>query len=98
MAKNSDLNTKLATLETKAGVKVEQDKIWKLQRFHSGYFRGHNFFGNNGFQNIFVYQPTLNALGLKKDKDTEYIVSWKSKGVYNSKLTSLHGAFLPNLK
>ena len=37
-------------------------------------------------------------LELKKDKDTEYVISWKSKGVYNSKLTALHGTFLPNIK
>ena len=30
---------------------------------------------------------TLDTLELKKkDKDTDYIFSWKSKGVYNSKL------------
>ena len=34
----------------------------------------------------FVYQPTLNALELRKDKGTDYVLSWKSKGVYNSKL------------
>ena len=35
---------------------------------------------------MFVYQPTFNVLELKIDKDTEYIIGWKSKGVYNSKL------------
>ena len=33
-----------------------------------------------------VYQPTLNTLELKNDKGTDYVVSWKSNGVYNSKL------------
>ena len=53
---------------------------------------------NDGSQNIFVYQPTFNVLELKKDKGTEYIISWKSKGVYNSKLIASDGAFLANLK
>ena len=30
----------------------------------------------------------------KIDKDTDYILSWKSNGVYNSKLQSLYTAFL----
>ena len=35
---------------------------------------------------MFAYQPTFNVLELKIDKGTEYIIGWKSKGVYNSKL------------
>ena len=34
----------------------------------------------------------------KKKKSTKHIIGWKSKGVYNSKLTALHGAFLRNVK
>ena len=37
-------------------------------------------------QNIFVYQPTHDTSDLKKEKITDYILSWKSKGLYNSKL------------
>ena len=47
---------------------------------------------------MFVYQTTFNMLELKIDKCTEYIIGWKSKGVYNSKLIELHGTFLPNVK
>ena len=53
----------------------------------------YNFFlSNDGSQNIFVYQPTLDTLELKKDKGTDYVFS--SKGVYTSKLKSLHTAYL----
>ena len=45
-------------------------------------------------QNMFVYQPTFNMLELKIDKGTEYIIGWKPKGVYKSKLIALHSAFL----
>ena len=38
---------------------------------------------------MFFYQPTFNLLELKEDKDTKYIISWKSKGVYNSKTYSI---------
>ena len=32
---------------------------------------------NNGSQNTIVYQPTLDTLELKKDKGTDYVLSWK---------------------
>ena len=57
-----------------------------------------DFTNNNGSQNIFVYQPTLDTLELKKDKSTDYILSWKSKGVFNSKLKSLCNTFLHSIK
>ena len=56
------------------------------------------FTSNDGSQNMFVYQPTLDILQLKKEKDTGYVLKWKSKGVYNSKLKALYTAFLYNIK
>ena len=61
------LNLKLGTLATKPKLKVEQDKIVKLQTCDLSYFLGESFFGDYGFQNIFVYQPSLRTLQLKKD-------------------------------
>ena len=49
---------------------------------------------NGGSQNTFVSQPTLNTLELKKEKVTDYILSWKSNRVYNSNLKPLYNAFL----
>ena len=37
-------------------------------------------------------------LELKKDKGADYVLSWKSKGVYNSKLKSLYTAFSHSVK
>ena len=34
----------------------------------------------------------------KKDKGTVYVLSWKSKGVYTSKLNLLYTAFLHSIK
>ena len=45
---------------------------------------------------MFVYQPTM--LELKINKSTEYIIGWKSKGLFDPKLKALHVAFLPNVK
>ena len=49
-------------------------------------------------KNVFAHQPTFKVLELKNDKGTEYIISWKSNRWYNSKLKTLHGAFLSNAK
>ena len=35
---------------------------------------------------------------IKKGKGTDYVLSWKSKGVYNSKLRFLYTAFLHSIK
>ena len=42
---------------------------------------------------MFVYQPTLDMLELKKDKGINYVLSWKSNRVYNSKLKPLCTTF-----
>ena len=47
---------------------------------------------------MFVYQPTLDFLELKKYKVTDYVLSWKSEGLYNSKLKPLYTAFLHGKK
>ena len=70
----------------------------KPEAFDSSCFHGKSFFGNDGFQNIFVRQPTLDTLELKKDKGTDYALSWKSKRVYAFKLKPLYIAFLNSIK
>ena len=66
---------------------------------HYNLFLGRIYFtSNGGSQNIFVYQPTLDTLELKKDKGTDYVLSWKSKGVFNAKLKQLYTAFLHSIK
>ena len=47
---------------------------------------------------MFVYQPKFNTLELKKEKGTDYVLSWKSKGLYTSKLKPLYTAFLHSIK
>ena len=86
------------TLATKAELKAEQDKIVKLETHDLSYFVGENFFRGDGFQNMFVYQLTFFTLELKVNKNTEYVVGWKSKGLYKSNLFPLYCALLPNIK
>ena len=89
IVKDFDLNTKLSTLATKAALESEQDKIVKLQT----HFLSKIIFGNDGSQNMFLYQPTLNKIEPVKDKATNYVLSWKSKWVYASKLKPLYTVF-----
>ena len=55
------------------------------------------FTSNNRFQNMFVYQPTLDMLELSKDKATVMFLVWNQR-VYPSKLKSLFTAFLHSIK
>ena len=55
------------------------------------------FTSNDGSQNIFFDQPTLDTLGLEKHIGTNSVLSWNSKGVYNSKLKPLYTAFLNSI-
>ena len=52
----------------------------KLQTHDLIFFLGKRFFGDDGFKKMFVYQATRDTLELKKDKGTDYVLSWKSKG------------------
>ena len=68
-----------------------QKKLNSLIINDYNFFLGRIYFtSNDGFKkNTCVYQPTLATLKLKNDKDTDYVLSWKSKGVYDSKLKLL---------
>ena len=81
--KNVDVQRKLNSLITK-------DYTFFLGRIY--------FASKDGSQNTFVYPPIFDALELKTYKGTDYVLSWKSKGVYNSKLKPLYTAFLHSIK
>ena len=51
----------------------------KLKTFDSNYFRGKNYFENDGALNYLVFQPVLKYF--KREKYTDYILEWKSKGI-----------------
>ena len=68
-----------------------------LQTFDLSIFLIKFFFSGDGFQNMFVYQPTFNMLELREDKGTVYVIGWKWKGVYISKLILFHATFLLNI-
>ena len=52
----------------------------KLKTFDSDYFIGKSHFGEGDIQNYLVFQPMYN-FHLKMITNTDYISSWKSKGL-----------------
>ena len=95
--KLTSFNRKITSNKTKY-LEV-QKKLNCLITNYYNFFLGRMYFANNdGSQNTFVYQPTLDTLELKKDKGIDYVLSWKSNGVYNSKLKLLYTAFLHTIK
>ena len=79
--------------------KITSKKLNILTRKDYNFFLSGIYFTNNDrSQNTFAYQPTLNALELKKIQNNDYIVSWKSKTLYTSKLKPLYIAFLHSIK
>ena len=70
----------------------------KLQAYDLSYFVGKTFFRCDDFQNIFVYQATLDRLELKKEKGIDYVLIWKSNSVYTSKPKLLYIAFLHSIE
>ena len=76
-----------------------QKKLNSLTTKYYAFFLGSMCFtSDDGSQNMFVYEPTLDMLELKKGNGTNYVLSWKSKGVYNSKLKPLYTGFLHSIK
>ena len=47
---------------------------------------------------MFINQPTFNTSELQLDKGTEYVIVWKSKGLYASKFIPLYTASLHIIK
>ena len=99
-----DFNNKLISFNTKIS-SSKTKYLQVLKELNSLTTKDYNFFfgrmyfkSNDGHQNTFAYQATLDTLELKKDKGTDYVLSWESKGVYNSKLKLLYTAFLHSIK
>ena len=60
-----------------------QKKLNSLIINDYNFFSGRMYFtSNDGSQNKFLYQTTLDTLELKKDKGIDYVLSGKSKGAH----------------
>ena len=53
----------------------------KLKTFDSSYFIGKSHFEEDGVQNYLVFQPIIKYFKVNTMTNTDYILSWKSKGL-----------------
>ena len=58
-----------------------ENELKKLQKFASSYFRGKNYFADDGTQNYLVLQPMYKHF--KTINSINNVSEWKSKGLSN---------------
>ena len=97
------LNKKVTSNKTKH-VLVENElnelskKVKLLSSKDYSFLLGRIYFtSDDRFQNVFVDEPTFTMIKYK-NTSAEYVISWKSKAVYNSKPITLNSSFLLNIK
>ena len=73
----SSLNRKITANKSKH--LLVENELNKLKTFDSGYFIGKSHFEEDGTQNYLVFQPMCRYF--KMITNTDYISSWKSKGL-----------------
>ena len=61
-----------------------ENELKKLEKFDAAYFRGKNYFEEDGTQNYLVFQRVYKYFEKTGDK----VSSWKSKGLSNEKIIS----------
>ena len=86
-AKLSGLNRKITNNKSKH--LLVENELNKLKTFDSSYFRGENYFDENGTQNYYIFQPISKYLKVAYVNDINYILSWKSRGLNDIKIESI---------
>ena len=81
------LNKKIASNKTR-DISVENE-LKKLKTIDSSYFRGKNYFDEDGNQNYYIFQPISKYLKVASVNDINYIFSWKSRGLNDIKIDSI---------
>ena len=86
-AKLSSLNRKITNNKSKH--LLVENELNKLKSFDSSYFRGKNYFDEDGTQNYYIFQPLFKYLKVANVNNTNYILSWRSRGLNNVKVESI---------
>ena len=55
----------------------------------SSYFHGKSYFDEDGTQNYYILQPISKYLKVANVNNTNYIISWKSRGLSDIKIESI---------
>ena len=58
-----------------------QNELNKLKTFDSSYYHGKNYFDEDGALNYLVFQPINKYFKVNTINATNYVLSWKSKGL-----------------
>ena len=66
-----------------------EKELKKLQTFDLSYFRGKNYFDEDGTQNHYIFQRISKYLKVTYVSDINYSLSWKSKGLNDVKIESI---------
>ena len=82
-SKLSNLNRKITANKSKH--LLVDNELNKLKTFYSSYFIGKSHFEEDGTQNYLVFQPIIRYF--KLIANTDYISSWKSKGLSDENIT-----------
>ena len=67
-----------------------------LSKNELSYFRGKNYFDEDGTQNYFIFQPVGRYLATAYTNNINYILSWQSRGLSNLKIDSIKTNYLLN--
>ena len=83
---NTDFDAKLSSLnrkitKSKTDHLLVQNELKKLKTFDLSYFRGNNYFEEDGTQNYLVFQPIHKYFKFVNINNDWYITSWQSKGL-----------------
>ena len=78
-AKLSNLNRKITT--NKTNHLLVENELNKSKTFDSSYFIGKSHFVENVTQNYLLFQPIIMYFKLNTITNTDYVSSWKSKGL-----------------
>ena len=85
--KLSSLNRKIT--KNKLDHLLVKNDLNKLKKFDSSCFRGKTYFYEDGALNYYVFQPLFKYLEVAHVGNITHILSWKSRGMYDTKIKTI---------
>ena len=82
----TDFDSRLSSLSRKITANkskhlLAENELKKLKTFDSSYFIGKSYFEEDGTQNYLQFQPLIRYFKVNTITNTDYVSSWKSKGL-----------------
>ena len=77
-----------------------ENELNKLKTLNSSQFIGKSHFDEDGTQGYLIFQPIIRYLKVNKITNTDYVLSWKSKGLSAESIkppTTSDNSFTPEL-